>query len=120
MKNPAHRGLLIDALRGPGGVPRSDAIAIEEPLELRVMRDGLPEADENGGTGRSISVTMRTPGHDDELAVGFLHGEGLLRAPRDVIDTGYCGPTGNIVRVPARADLPLDLARLARNFYSTS
>jgi FdhD protein len=84
------------------------------------MRDGLPEADENGGTGRSISVTMRTPGHDAELAVGFLHGEGLLREPRDVISTGYCGTTGNILRVTARADLPLDLARLARNFYTTS
>jgi FdhD protein len=84
------------------------------------MRDGLPEADENGGTGRSISVTMRTPGNDAELAVGFLHGEGLLREPRDVVDTGHCGPTGNILRVTARADLPLDFSRLARNFYSTS
>jgi formate dehydrogenase assembly factor FdhD len=53
------------------------------------MREGLPEADENDGTGRSISITMRTPGHDAELAVGFLCGEGLLRDPRDVIDTGF-------------------------------
>jgi len=110
----------IDALRDAGNARRNDVIAVEEPLEIRLMRDGLPEADENGGTGRSISVTMRTPGHDAELAVGFLHGEGLLRGPRDVVDTGYCGTTGNILRVTARADLPLDLARLARNFYSTS
>jgi FdhD protein len=120
MKSPAHRDVLIDALRDAGNARRSDVIAVEEPLEIRLMRDGLPEADENGGTGRSISITMRTPGHDAELAVGFLHGEGLLREPRDVIDTGYCGPTGNILRVTVRADLPLDLARLARNFYSTS
>ena len=52
---------------------------------------------------------MRTPGHDAELAVGFLYGEGLLRESRDVIDTGFCGPTGNILRVTVRADLPLDL-----------
>jgi FdhD protein len=120
MKNPVQRGVQIDALRDAGNARRSDVIAVEEPLEIRLMRDGLPEADENGGTGRSISVTMRTPGHDAELAVGFLHGEGLLREPRDVVDTGHCGPGGNILRVTARADLPLDLARLARNFYSTS
>jgi len=119
MKAPVQE-LQIDALRDAGNARRSDVIAVEEPLEIRLMRDGLPEADENGGTGRSISITMRTPGHDAELAIGFLHGEGLLREPRDIISTGHCGPTGNILRVTARADLPLDLARLARNFYSTS
>jgi FdhD protein len=120
MKSPAHRDVLIDALRDGGDVRRSDAIAVEEPLEIRVMRDGLPEADENGGTGRSISVTMRTPGHDAELALGFLYGEGVLREPRDAVDVGPCGPTGNVIRVTVRADLPLDLARLTRNFYTTS
>jgi len=119
MKAPVQE-LQIDELRDAGNARRSDVIAVEEPLEIRLMRDGLPEADENGGTGRSISITMRTPGHDAELAIGFLHGEGLLREPRDIISTGHCGPTGNILRVTARADLPLDLARLARNFYSTS
>jgi FdhD protein len=112
--------LQIDALRDAGNARRNDVIAVEEPLEIRLMRDGLPEADENGGTGRSLSVTMRTPGHDPELAVGFLYGEGLLREPRDVIDTGFCGTTGNILRVTVRADLPLDLAKLTRNFYTTS
>ena len=96
MKSPAHRDVRIDALRDAGDVRRDDPIAVEEPLEIRVMRDGLPEADENGGTGRSLSVTMRTPGHDAELAAGFLYGEGVLREPRDLIDTGHCGPTGNI------------------------
>lgn len=120
MKSPVHRDVQIDALRDAGNSRRGDVIAVEEPLEIRLMRDGLPEADENGGTGRSISITMRTPGHDAELAVGFLHGEGLLHASRDVVGTGHCGPTGNILRVTARADLPLDLARLARNFYTTS
>jgi FdhD protein len=120
MKSPAHRDVQIDALRDAGDVRRSDAIAVEEPLEIRVMRDGLPEADENGGTGRSISVTMRTPGNDAELALGFLHGEGVLREPRDVVEVGPCGATGNVTRVTVRADLPLDLARLTRNFYTTS
>ena len=53
MKSQAHRDVEIDALRDVGDVRRTDAIAVEEPLEIRVMRDGLPEADENGGTGRS-------------------------------------------------------------------
>jgi FdhD protein len=120
MKSPAHRDVQIDALRDAGDARRSDAIAIEEPLEIRVMRDGMPEADENGGTGRSISVTMRTPGNDSELALGFLYGEGVIQEPRDVVDVGVCGPTGNVIRVTVRADLPLDLARLQRNFYTTS
>src|SRR6185369_8623908 len=119
MKSPVQE-LLIDALRDAGNARRSDAIAVEEPLEIRIMRVGLPEADENGGTGRSLSVTMRTPGNDAELALGFLHGEGVVSAPRDVVDVGHCGPTGNVIRVTVRADLPLDLARLQRNFYATS
>ena len=49
-----------------GGV--EDRVAVEEPLEIRVR-------------GRALAVTMRTPGHDEELAVGFLHGEGLLAGP---------------------------------------
>jgi len=97
-------------------VHRADAIAIEEPLEIRLVKDGT----ENGGTGRPVSITMRTPGHDAELAVGFLYGEGLLREPRDIIDARNCGPSGNVVRVTVRADLPLDLDRLNRNFYTTS
>lgn len=128
MKSPAHRDVRIEALRGADdnrradvvAVRRTDVVAVEEPLEIRVMRDGLPEADENGGTGRSISVTMRTPGHDAELALGFLHGEGVIREPRDVRDVGHCGTTGNVIRVTVRADLPLDLAKLQRNFYTTS
>jgi FdhD protein len=117
MKSPAHRDLQIDALRDAGNVHRVDAIAVEEPLEIRLVRDGTAD---NGGTGRPISITMRTPGNDSELALGFLHGEGLLREPRDVIDVRPCGPTGNVVKVTVRADLPLDLDRLNRNFYTTS
>jgi len=117
MKSPAHREIQIDALRDAGNVHRADVIAVEEPLEIRLIRQGDAE---NGGTGRPISITMRTPGSDSELALGFLHGEGLIREPRDVIDVRPCGPTGNVVRVTVRADLPLDLERLNRNFYTSS
>jgi FdhD protein len=63
---------------------------------------------------------MRTPGNDVELALGFLFGEGMLREARDVIDARHCGSTGNVLRLTVRADLPLDLKRLERNFYTTS
>jgi FdhD protein len=110
----------IDALRDAGDAHRTDSIAIEEPLEIRLMRRGAADVQNNGGTGRPVSITMRTPGHDAELAVGFLYGEGLLCEPRDVIDARHCGPSGNVVRITVRADLPLDLDRLNRNFYTTS
>jgi FdhD protein len=63
---------------------------------------------------------MRTPGNDADLAVGFLYGEGLLRESRDVVDVRPCGPRGNVILVTVRADLPLELDRLNRNFYTTS
>lgn len=120
MKSPAHRDVQIDAVRDASNVHRADAIAVEEPLEIRLLTEGAAPANDNGGTGRPVSVTMRTPGHDSELALGFLYGEGLIREPRDVVDVRPCGPTGNVVRVTLRADLALDLERLNRNFYTTS
>jgi FdhD protein len=79
----------------------SDLVAVEEPLEIRV--EGAP-----------VAVTMRTPGHDEELALGFLHGEGLIDAPR------AAGPppdlAGNAVEVAG----PLLRDPAARSFYTTS
>ena len=91
-----------------------DMVAIEEPLEIRVLCDG------EEGLGRAISVTMRTPGNDTELALGFLHGEGLLRDWRSVRRVRPAGPTGNVLRVELQPGVDLDLARLQRNFYTTS
>jgi len=80
---------------------RRDEVAVEEPLEIRV--DGTP-----------LAVTMRTPGHDEELALGFLYGEGLIDGPRSA------GPTedfaGNVVEVSG----PLLRDPDARRFYATS
>jgi FdhD protein len=118
--SPAHRRVEIDALRDAETVHRGDAVAVEEPLEIRLLREHERAELSNGGTGRSVSITMRTPGNDAELALGFLYGEGILREPRDVIDARPCGPTGNVLRVTVRADLPLDIKRLERNFYTTS
>jgi FdhD protein len=78
-----------------------DAVAVEEPLEIRV--DGEP-----------LAVTMRTPGHDDELALGFLYGEGLIDGPRHV---GLSDDlAANVVDVAG----PLLRDTSARRFYTTS
>jgi FdhD protein len=92
---------------------RSDRLATEEPMEIRV--------DEPGGEQRTIAVTMRTPGHDFELAAGFLLTEGLI-GPDDVRRIRYCDvPRAeqhyNVVTVAVERPLP-DLA--ARAFYTTS
>jgi FdhD protein len=108
------RSLAIDAQRIGASEQRLDVVAIEEPLEIRVGRPGEP------GVGHALTVTMRTPGHDRELAIGFLHGEGIVREPGDVVDARHCGPSGNVLRVDLRADLAFDPASLSRNFYTTS
>jgi len=91
-----------------------DLLAVEEPLEIRVSY-----VKQNRRRQRTISVTMRTPGHDRELAVGFLLTEGILRAPRDVLAISDCR-NGNRIRVHLRDDVPIDLGRLRRNFYVSS
>jgi FdhD protein len=78
-----------------------DEVAIEEPLEIRV--DGAP-----------LAVTMRTPGHDDELALGFLYGEGLIEGPRVV------GLTEDFAVNTVEVTGPLTRDPSARSFYTTS
>ncbi len=100
---------------------REDVVAVEEPMEIRVQTG--PEGQRRT---RSVSVTMRTPGHEFELAVGFLYSEGLLPAADVVKHIAFCGPPppgkpqSNIVRVELDASVELDLVKLQRNFYSTS
>jgi FdhD protein len=83
-----------------GGV--ADRVAVEEPLEIRVA-------------GEALAITMRTPGHDEELAVGFLHGEGLLAGP-----VRHVGPTPDLVANVVDVDAPLAHRPQARRFYTTS
>ena len=77
-------------LRWDGHAPHEhpDELAEEEPLEIRVR-------------GRAVSVTMRTPGHDEELALGFLLTEGIIRSPRDVLRVQLCARNedGNVLNV---------------------
>ena len=94
---------------------RTDTLAAEEPLEIRVQSSGEEQ--------RSVAVTMRTPGGDFELAVGFLFTEGLI-APGDVSRVAYCDNLPgedqqyNVVSVTLTRAFDVDL--LKRNFYATS
>jgi FdhD protein len=87
----------------------SDELAIEEPLEVRVR-------------GRAISVTMRTPGHDDELAAGFLLGEGIIRRRDDVLKIEPClqNDADNVVNVLLAPDVAVDFEKLTRHVFASS
>jgi FdhD protein len=91
----------------------ADPVVTEEPLEIRV-RSG-PEAPYG-----TLAITMRTPGDDVELAVGFIYGEGLLVGRSDLLEAAPCTTTTNVVNVTVRADLDLAAATQARRFYTTS
>lgn len=86
-----------------------DELAHEEPLEIRVR-------------GRAISVTMRTPGHDDELAAGFLATEGMIQRREDVLRIEPCGRNedGNLVNVQLAPDVVVDFDKLTRHVFASS
>jgi FdhD protein len=99
----------------------TDHLATEEPLEIQVAY-GL----DSERKWKTVAITMRTPGHDRELAAGFLLGEGLLCSLDQVEAVHTRGPrfgddgTQHSVRVTLRPGVKIDLARLERNFYTTS
>ena len=110
----------VRRLRDGKWAQEEDVLAAEEPLETRLIwKDGRRTVT------RSIAITMRTPGHDFELAAGFLYGEGIITARDDVADISYCmddddDQAFNIVTVTLRPGLMFDASRLERNFYTTS
>lgn len=96
---------------------RSDVVAVEEPLQIRVAADGDTQ---------DVAITMRTPGDDLALAVGHLVSEGIVRGPDGVLDVSYCvedesraAQRRNRVTVRLRGPMP-DLAPLARHGTMTS
>ena len=89
------REVSVVRVRGAAGCRRNDLLTVEEPLEIRVCHAGAAAADGE----RSVAVTMRTPGHDHELAAGFLFCEGFFKRPEELAGVSYCGREGNVVRV---------------------
>ena len=103
---------------------QDDALAIEEPLEIRLAFAGRELA--RARPEKSISITMRTPGDDVALALGFLVAEGVIRSLADIEDARHCGPpvrddaTSNIVKITLSAAARFDPERLERHFYTSS
>ena len=100
---------------------RADHVAVEEPLEIR-----LGYSTPDGRAARSVSITMRTPGDDQQLAAGFLYTEAIVTRASDITSIDPCGPPApdsgnhNVVRVELGPDVEVDLGRLQRHFYTTS
>jgi FdhD protein len=97
--------------RVPGRSNRqSDTLAREEPLEIRVR-------------GRSVAVTLRTPGHDQELAAGFLMTEGLIQRPEDIVGLTPClrgDVPENTLDVFLAPRIEVDFTRLTRHVFASS
>ena len=87
----------------------ADDVAHEEPLEIRVR-------------GRAVSVTMRTPGHDDELAAGFLLTEGLVRRREELLRIEPCGRNEheNVLNVLLAPEVYVDFEKLTRHVFASS
>ncbi|GHH62857.1 formate dehydrogenase accessory sulfurtransferase FdhD [Lentzea cavernae] len=104
----------VERVSPSGRRRRIDALAAEEPMELRV-------------DGKALAVTMRTPGHDVELAHGFLLSEGVIGSVEDIVVARYCdgvGPDGlntyNVLDVALADGVPPPDTGVERNFYTTS
>ncbi|MGB5337384.1 MAG: formate dehydrogenase accessory sulfurtransferase FdhD [Woeseiaceae bacterium] len=115
------QAITISKIRGASQESRADRVAVEEPLEIRL---GYETSD--GRAETSISITMRTPGADAELASGFLFTESIIRDKSDIALIKPCGPPApdsgntNVIRVELEPEVEVDLGRLTRHFYTTS
>jgi FdhD protein len=111
----------VERLRNDTLVAATDTLAVEEPLEIR-----LAYTHEGVATHRGISITMRTPGHDADLACGFLFTEGIVHHRDEIAHARPCGVTTgtqglrNTVRVTLQPHVPVDMQRLERHFYTNS
>jgi len=116
--------------------PRTDEVATEEPLEIRLRAAGIAEGAgplpvfrrrSQGAGQRTVAITMRTPGNDFDLAAGFLYGEGIVRGGDEIQGISHCDDPDldedkryNIVNVDLHGDALPDLHALERHFYTTS
>ena len=112
---PSTQSLQVGRVQNQNLVSKMDTLAVEEPLEIR-LEFGPAEK----RTRKSISITMRTPGFDFELAAGFLFTEGILRHRNQLLDVAFCGPSRNVVRLEIDPNTQFDLKILDRHFYTSS
>ena len=107
------RSLIVRVEGDRADDPREDLLAVEEPLEIQLGYER-----KGWRIHKSVSITMRTPGADTELAAGFLFTEGIVTDAAQ-IDAIHC-EEANVARVELRDGVPVDLRRLERHFYTTS
>ncbi len=95
-----------------------DLLAVEEPLEIR-----LGFIENRKLTHKAVSITMRSPGADAELAAGFLFTEGILQSKNQIQAIKHCGKfpnNQNTIRIDLAENISVDFKKLERNFYTTS
>jgi FdhD protein len=112
--------IAITRIEAGSATAADDILVAEEPLEIRLGYGPLDDRKES-----RLSVTMRTPGNDQELALGFLFTEGIITDPAQVLRVEYCENVkdeerGNVVRAELHPSIELDPERWQRNFYTTS
>jgi FdhD protein len=99
----------------------NDMVVVEEPLEIRLGYGDLEDRSET-----SVVITMRTPGNDFDLAVGFLYGEGIISSREDIASIKYCYSSGeeqeedNVVRVELKPEVQVNLSQSERHGFSHS
>lgn len=98
----------------------SDLVAVEEPLQIQLEFEKYRKWQR-----RDLLVTMRSPGQDFDLTMGFLHAEGIIRQEKDVLWMRYClqvkpEEAGNVIRVRLAPNLDFDPGKLDRNFFTHS
>ena len=110
----------LNKLKGEQFNYGQDIVVVEEPLEIRVGYGSLTEREQ-----KSLSITMRTPGHDFELSIGFLFSEGLIESYDQINNIQYCENVKkeekeNVIRVELNEKLNIDFSKLERYFYTNS
>ncbi len=115
MHNPSISKLPITRIEDGKESSLEDTLAVEEPMEIRMIF-GPAET----RTTKSISITMRTPGNDLELAAGFLFTEGIIHSQAEIEGVTHLAYDENIVQVSLQPHISPALAKLERNFYTTS
>jgi FdhD protein len=113
MQNLTTKQILVGKYKGTSHREEPDLLAVEEPLEIR-----LEYGPASKRKSRSVSITMRTPGADEDLALGFLFTEGIVRQASDVFSVRVLGES--MATVSLHPDFDFDMGKLERHFYTSS
>lgn len=115
LKDQSVREREIRKCSGHHTVATQDLLAVEEPLEIR-----LSYSSAGNRAVKCISVTMRTPGADADLAAGFLFTEGIVHRAAELESIGEIAPAGNVITIALQEGVGFDPEKLDRHFYTTS